>query len=75
MSLVSSPSTQSEPLQSIQLEPDLDCVLQAIQGDLSSLDQIVDAANLPIGTVLAALVQLEILGLVAQQPGMMYQKC
>ncbi len=56
------------------LSPDLDCVLQAVSAAPTLLDLIVESAGLPTGTVLAALAQLEIMGLVAQQPGLRYQK-
>jgi DNA processing protein len=58
------------------LSPELDCVFKAVTPDPLLLDTIVEETAMPVGDVLAALVQLEMLGLVEQQPGsMMYQKC
>ncbi len=66
------PQAHSQPAQ--DLAPDLDCVLGAVPHTPIALDHIVEAANMPVGDVLAALIQLEIMGLVIQQPGMRYQK-
>jgi DNA processing protein len=38
-------------------------------------DLIVQTSTLPAGSVSSALLQLELMGLVAQQPGMRYQRC
>lgn len=62
------------------LEPDLAQVLQAIaelgqalgQGSIP-FDLIIETTNLNPGTVSAALLQLELRGLIAQEPGMRYQ--
>ena len=59
---------------SIPLDPDLACVFQAIPTEPISLDHLVELAQMPVSVVLAALAQLEIMGLVSQQPGMLYQK-
>ncbi|MEB3211249.1 MAG: DNA-processing protein DprA [Leptolyngbyaceae bacterium] len=81
MAQTSSTVRQSAPIQPppIQpppnLSPELDCVFQAVTIDPRLLDTIVEETAMPVGDVLAALVQLEMMGLVAQQPGMMYQKC
>ncbi|UBF29709.1 DNA-processing protein DprA [Kovacikia minuta CCNUW1] len=66
----------------LNLEPDLEKVLQAIT-DLSRgqnvesipFDLIVQASELLAGSVSSALLQLELMGLVAQLPGMRYQRC
>ena len=57
------------------LEPELAQVLSAIESGSSSFDTIVEAARLEAGTVSSILLQLELLGLVSQLPGMRYQRC
>ncbi len=57
------------------LEPELAKVLSAIESGPSSFDTIVEAAGLEAGTVSSILLQLELLGLVSQLPGMRYQRC
>lgn len=63
-----------------QLEPELAQVLRAIadlSGDFAGssipFDSIVEATQLPPGAASAALLQLELLSLIAQQAGMRYQ--
>ena len=57
------------------LEPELAKVLSAIESGPISFDVIVEAAGLEAGTVSGILLQLELLGLVSQLPGMRYQRC
>ncbi|MGF1537853.1 MAG: DNA-processing protein DprA [Elainellaceae cyanobacterium] len=57
------------------LPPDLAQVLDAIEADPKLLDQIAQHTNLGTGTILSALVQLEMMDLVRQLPGMRYQRC
>lgn len=57
------------------LEPELAKVLSAIESGPSSFDTIVEASGLEAGTVSSILLQLELLGLVSQLPGMRYQRC
>ncbi|MEG4070561.1 DNA-processing protein DprA [Microcoleus sp. Pol11C2] len=57
------------------LEPELAKVLSAIASGPSSFDTIVEAAGLEAGRVSSILLQLELLGLVSQLPGMRYQRC
>ena len=57
------------------LEPELAKVLSAIASGPISFDVIVEAAGLEAGTVSSILLQLELLGLVSQLPGMRYQRC
>jgi DNA processing protein len=57
-----------------QLDPELHKVLQAVGAEPMSFDRIVQQADLTTGTVLSALSQLELMGLIAQLPGMRYQK-
>ena len=59
-----------------ELDPQLAQVFQAISEEAKSLDAIVEhSGKLPTGDVLSALVQLELMGLVSQLPGMQYQRC
>ncbi|MEG4391876.1 DNA-processing protein DprA [Microcoleus sp. BROC3] len=57
------------------LEPELAKVLSAIASGPISFDTIVEAAGLEAGRVSSILLQLELLGLVSQLPGMRYQRC
>ena len=57
------------------LEPELAKVLSVIDSGPISFDVIVEAAGLEAGTVSSILLQLELLGLVSQLPGMRYQRC
>ncbi|MEG5173768.1 DNA-processing protein DprA [Microcoleus sp. B3-D7] len=57
------------------LEPELAKVLSAIASGPISFDVIVEAAGLEPGRVSSILLQLELLGLVSQLPGMRYQRC
>jgi DNA processing protein len=57
------------------LEPELAKVLSAIESGQSSFDAIVERSGLEAGTVSGLLLQLELLGLVSQLPGMRYQRC
>lgn len=58
--------------------PDLESPLREIFSAISTepilLDLIVQKTQMETGTVLAALIQLELLGLVTQVPGMQYQR-
>ncbi len=58
------------------LTPDLAQVFQAVKIEPTAFEAIVQKSNLPSGLVAGALLELELLGLVSQLPGMMYQqKC
>lgn len=57
-----------------ELSPSLRTVLQAISIEPTLLDHIVQSTQLGTGEVLAALMQLELMGLVSQLPGMQYQR-
>ena len=57
------------------LEPELAKVLSAIDSSAMSFDTIVEAAGLEAGTVSSILLQLELMGLISQLPGMRYQRC
>ena len=65
-------ATSTEPAP--DLSPSLAQVLKAVGIEPMVLDQIVQDAQVETGQALAALVQLELLGLVTQLPGMQYQR-
>lgn len=56
------------------LEPELARVFEAIAFEETTFDAIVQEADLPASSVSSALLQLELLGLVTQLPGMRYQR-
>lgn len=56
------------------LDPELQQVFQVVPNEPILVDRIVEQAGLATGTVLSALAQLELMGLVCQLPGMRYQK-
>lgn len=58
-----------------QLEPELALVLQALASEPTPFDLIVQQAGLAAGSVSSALLQLELMGLVSQLPGMQYRRC
>jgi len=58
-----------------QLEPELVKVLQALASEPTSFDLIVQQVGLAAGSVSSALLQLELMGLVSQLPGMQYRRC
>ena len=57
------------------LEPELKRVLEAINLESMAFDLIVQQTAMPAGSVSSALLQLELMGLVSQLPGMRYQRC
>jgi len=57
------------------LEPELKQVFQAVSSEVLPFDLIVQKAWLAAGSVSSALLQLELMGLVTQLPGMRYQRC
>lgn len=56
------------------LAPELQQVFRVVTLEPVNLDQIVQQAGLATGSVLSALSQLELMGLVSQLPGMRYQR-
>lgn len=65
----------------LDLPPDLTQVLQALteiaqksENDAVQLDQLAPVTNLNAGEISSALLQLELMGLVVQLPGMRYQR-
>jgi DNA processing protein len=69
-------SLLAEPvaLPSVTLEPELQQVFQVVTSEPIAIDRIVQHVGLATGTVLSALSQLELMGLVSQLPGMRYQR-
>lgn len=57
------------------LEPELDRVFQVISSDPISFDAIVYKVGMDAGSLSGSLIQLELLGLISQLPGMFYQRC
>ena len=66
---------QEQPKPVPQLEPELAKVLQALASEPTSFDAIVQQSGLAAGSVSSALLQLELMGLVSQLPGMQYRRC
>lgn len=64
-----------EPTLELNLEPNLAKVFQVISSEPTGFDAIVQQAGLDTGIVSSSLLQLELLGLVSQLPGMRYQRC
>lgn len=68
-------SKSFEPLPLPNLEPELKQVLDAIALECMPFDLIVQQTGYSAGSVSSALLQLELMGLVSQLPGMRYQRC
>jgi DNA processing protein len=66
-------STPTTPVP--DLPPELKQVLEAIAPEPTAFDLIVQQCRLAAGSVSSALLQLELMGLVSQLPGMRYQRC
>jgi len=64
-----------KPKPALQLQPELAQVLQALTSEATSFDAIVEQVGMAAGSVSSALLQLELLGLVSQLPGMQYRRC
>ncbi|MEH2070222.1 MAG: DNA-processing protein DprA [Nostoc sp.] len=56
------------------LSPELQRVMDAIAFNVLPFDLIVQQTDMPAGSVSSALLQLELMGLLSQLPGMRYQK-
>lgn len=67
-------NTPKPPTPSINLEPKLKQVFQIMPKEAIAFDLIVAEAGMNAGEVSSALLQLELLGLVSQLPGMRYQR-
>lgn len=70
-SLLSATAPTPEPA----LEAELAQILAAVRSEPTPFDAIAQQAGISTGEVSSALLQLELLGLVAQLPGMYYQRC
>ena len=70
LSLLDAPPVAEVP----PLPPDLAQVFQSVPLEATSLDQLVDQTGMATNVILSALVQLELMGLVSQMPGMRYQR-
>ncbi|MCL1475390.1 DNA-processing protein DprA [Argonema antarcticum] len=57
------------------LEPELKQVFLVVSSEAMPFDLIIQKAGLAAGSVSSALLQLELMGLVTQLPGMRYQRC
>ena len=73
VSALASPTVEPQALPN--LEPELGQVLEAIALDSMPFDLIVQQTGMSTGAVSSALLQLELMGLVSQLPGMRYQRC
>jgi DNA processing protein len=62
------------PINQPSLAPELQQVIDAINSDILPFDLIVQKTGMQTGTVSSILLQLELMGLVVQLPGMRYQK-
>ncbi|WP_242043353.1 DNA-processing protein DprA [Leptolyngbya sp. FACHB-671] len=76
LQVMPSPPSQLSLLdeQLTDLEPEIKQVLEAVPSEPTSFDVIAQESGLPTGSVLSALVQLELMGFVSQLPGMRYQR-
>ncbi len=74
-SAVLATSASGPSVQVDKLSPVLKQVLEAVPIEPTVLDQIVHGSQVDIGKVLGALLELELLGLITQLPGMQYQRC
>jgi DNA processing protein len=66
---------QEQPTSVPQLEPELAKVLQSLTSEPTSFDVVVQQVGMDAGSVSSALLQLELMGLVSQLPGMQYRRC
>jgi DNA processing protein len=66
---------QEQPKPEPQLEPELAKVWQVLASEPTSFDTVVQQADLAASSVSSALLQLELMGLVSQLPGMRYRRC
>ena len=69
---ISAPKEEKKPLP--ELSPELQAIMDAISSDSSNFDVIVQKSGMSAANVSSNLLQLELMGLVSQLPGMRYQK-
>jgi DNA processing protein len=75
MPQLNSAAAAIEQLSLPDLSPELQQVLMTIASESIPFDAIVQQTGYATGVVASALLQLELLGLVSQLPGMRYQRC
>jgi DNA processing protein len=68
------PQQLNLPINQPSLAPELQQVMDAINSDILPFDLIIQKTGMQTGTVSSILLQLELMGLVVQLPGMRYQK-
>ncbi len=68
------PPAEPAALQPPPLPPAMAQVLSSVTPEPATLDQLVQQLAQPTGEILSTLVQLELMGLVTQLPGMRYQR-
>jgi DNA processing protein len=66
---------ESQQLNLPDLSPELQQVMNAISSESLPFDFIIQKTGMNAGSVSSALLQLELMGLVSQLPGMRYQRC
>ncbi|MBD2296670.1 DNA-protecting protein DprA [Anabaena sphaerica FACHB-251] len=71
---IETPIAKSAPLPKPNLEPELQQVIDTLAVDALPFDFIVQKTGMDAGLVSSSLLQLELMGLVSQLPGMRYQK-
>lgn len=59
----------------LNLPPELQQVMEAISSESLPFDFIIQQTGMNAGSVSSALLQLELMGLISQLPGMRYQRC
>lgn len=75
LDVVVSPNSTSSKIVSPHLPPDLAAIFAVVPVQPQSFDLIVQQTGLSPGMVSSSLLQLELMGLVTQLPGMQYQRC
>jgi DNA processing protein len=68
------PQQLNLPINQPSLAPELQQVMDAINSDILPFDLIIQKTGMQTGAVSSILLQLELMGLVVQLPGMRYQK-
>lgn len=66
---------ETNPPPDANLTPELAQVFRVLEYEAKSFDLIVEESGLAIGLVSSYLLQLELMGLVSQLPGMQYRRC
>jgi DNA processing protein len=73
-SKLETPKLETPKLETPKLEPDLQKIIDTLAVESLPFDFIVDKTGMDTGLVSSSLLQLELMGLVSQLPGMRYQK-